>query len=426
MKNNPMLMTASLVFALLTSGCGSDQEGDTSAQVYTEFAADVSQETDPDINDSDFSQLILDNNRFTLAAYQQVLDSSASGQVISPFSIRSALAMMYAGAEGDTKAEMAEALELTLPEPALHVGFNQFFSTLDSRNLPANDSREALELNIHNAIWPKLDSTPNQDYLEVLAKNYGKGVYALDYEADPDAARQVINDQVEDWTEGKIVDLLPDGAIKDNTLMVLTSTIYLYAPWKTPFVEDFTSPKTFTNLDGTTSEVDTMSGDLTLSHGTIGDAKMVSMPFRGDELEMVFVVPSGDFDTFVQELDATRLNRAAEGLMQERVSLELPKFELAYTMPAVDTLKSMGMQRAFTEGAQFEPIGLGPMMITEVAHKAFIEVNEDGTEAAAATAVVGGPTSLPGTEIHIDKPFVFMIRDRVTGALLFIGHVAHL
>lgn len=411
---------------LMLVGCGSDGKDKDPSVVYTEFAAEISRETDPNVSDADFDQLVTDNNQFALATYQQILDDSVDGQVISPLSLRSALAMMYAGSEGNTKTEMADALQFSLADEALHSGFNKLFSALESRNIPADENWEALELNINNSLWPKLNAEPNADFLNVLAKNYGKGVYALDYESDPEEARQAINNQVEEWTEGKIEDLLPDGSVQSDTLMVLTSTIYLYAPWNTPFVPEATDAKTFTNLDGTTSEVDTMRGDISLYHGRLDDAQIVSLPFRGEELEMVFLVPADDFTGYVSDLNAVNLDDALDDLTRERAYLNLPKFKLEYTMPAVETLQGMGMQQAFTQTAQFEPVGLGPMMITEVAHKAFIEVNEDGTEAAAATAVVGGPTSVPSLEINVDKPFVFMIRDSVTGALLFIGHVASL
>lgn len=414
-----------LIIAVVLSACGDErQPAEDPALVYTEYAANVERDAEPAIEAADFDQFISDGNRFALKAYFDTLDESAPGQIISPFSLRTALALIYAGAEGQTKSEMASALNFSLSDDVLHPGYNKLLAALESRNLPATERADALVLNINNSIWPQLGSEPNPAFLDVLGRNYGQGVYALDYRSDPDAARRAINDKVEQWTEGRIEDVLPVGSVSDETLMVLTSTIYLYAPWNTPFMEGLTAPRTFNNIDGTTAEVDTMRGDLLVDYGTHADAEVLVLPFRGGEMDMVFLVPSGDFMAFAEQLDGESLTSTLLELNRGRASLSLPRFKLEYTMPAVETLKALGMTRAFTEAAEFGPVGLGAMYISEVAHKAFIEVTEAGTEAAAATAVVPTPVSITDLTIEIDRPFVFLLRDSTTGAFLFIGHVA--
>lgn len=427
--NKKHVISLSLATALLLLvGCGEEQPTpEDPALTYTEFAANVERDLEPNINSADFEQFITGNNQFALSAYQKSLDESAGGQIISPLSLRTALAMIYAGAEGDTKAEMADALSFDLTDESLHAGFNRLLATLDLRNLPSDEQYPAQELSIVNAIWPQLGTQPAEEFLEVLAKNYGKGVYALDYAQNAEAARQAINDQIYDWTKGHIEDLLPENSVPSDTQLVLTSTIYLYAPWNIPFFKSYTEPRAFHNLDGTSVEVDTMRGDIPFRYGTHNGADVLALSFRQSALEMVMLVPPhGEFTGYISQLDEEGLSDALAGLTQSRAYVEMPKFELNHTMSAMDALKSMGMQQAFSRNAEFDAIGLGSIFISTLAHQAFIKVDEDGAEAAAATAIVTLPVSAPQFEIKVDRPFVFIIRDTATGAYLFIGHVANL
>lgn len=411
----------------LLLGCGSeggDNPGGEPVPAYTEYSSTVERDSEPAITATDFTQFTQHNTAFALDAYRKVYEEAPAKAVVSPLSISSALAMIYAGAGGATKAEMADALYFKLPDSELHAGFNRMLSLLDSRNLPATGEQRGLTLNIKNALWPALDGTPSEDFLDTLARNYGAGLYALDYYSDPDGARQVINDHVEDWTGGLIQDLLAPGTIEPDTLLVLTNTIYLYAPWLSPFSEAATAPAPFENADGTTASVPTMHNDSSVLHGDLQDAEILALPFREGALEMVFIEPKADLGGYLSSLDAATLSAELAELERTRALISVPKFSLQFNLVANSLLKALGMQQAFEDSADFSGIGMGGLKITHVAHKAQIEVTEAGTEAAAATAVVGGPTSVPNLEVKIDRPFLFLIFDRPSGTVLFMGHVA--
>lgn len=410
----------------LLLGCGGEggENPNSPAPAVTEYASAVARDTEPAIGDAEFGQFTLDNNAFALDAYRETFNLAPTQAVISPLSISSALAMIYAGAGGATKTEMADALHFKLADPELHAGFNRMLSLLDSRNLPAAGEQRALTLNIKNALWPALHGTPSQDFLDTLARHYGAGLYALDYEGDTEGARKAINDQVEDWTEGLIQDLLAPGTIKPDTLLVLTNTIYLYAPWQSPFIEALTAPAPFENADGSSSSVPTMRNDSRVLHGDLQDAEILALPFRDEALEMVFIEPKADLATYLAGLDPNSLTAELTALTPSRAMVSVPKFSLQFDLDAGAVLRARGMQQAFENSADFSGIGMGGLKITHVAHKAHIEVTEAGTEAAAATAVVGGPTSAPTLEVKIDRPFLFLIFDRPSGTILFMGHVA--
>lgn len=417
------------VFALcgMLAACGSDEKEPTNPQLnYTLFQSSLEREQAPNLDDEAFAQLIQDNNQFALALLQQLREGTDDDIVVSPLSISSALAMTYAGANGTTKQQMAEALQFNLEDNSLHAGFNRLTQAMSDRQLSANGDLDALELQIVNALWPQLGNPPAQPFLDTLASHYGEGVYALDYSNEPDVSRRAINDAVEQWTNGLITDLLPRGTVNSLTQLVLTNTIYLKAPWSAPFNEQETQPADFTNLDGSVTRVPTMMTRAAIYRANTDDAEVIILPFRGGQLEMAFIMP----EAFTAYLDAAddmaAISAALDAAERTEALVRLPKFTREFDVSLVNPLRALGMHDAFDNAADFRAMGLSDdFRITAIRHKALLEVHEGGVIAAAATAVVGGPTSVP-TPASVNRPFLYLIRDRTSGAVLFLGAVTHL
>lgn len=419
------LITAAALCALLPA-CGTDTPSNPEL-VYTLHQSPLARDLSPDISSTQFEQLIQDNNQFALDLFHQLRGDTQEDVVASPLSISTTMAMTYAGAGGDTKQQMAQALRFNQGDAQLHAGFNLLTSAMDDRNLPATDNLDALDLQIVNAIWPALGSTPAQEFLDTLALNYGEGVYALDYRNEPELSRTTINDSVADWTRGLITELLPPGTINTLTEVVLTNTIYLKAPWEVPFEEQLTQPRDFENLDGSISSVDTMNGQARVYYAQHENAETVILPFRGGELEMAFVMPTaGQYQDYLETVNVESLTAQLDTATQMTASVSLPKFEHAFEASLVEPLQSLGMVDAFTDSANFLGMGLSEdLRLTAIRHKAIVEVHEGGVVAAAATAAVGGTTSIPAP-VHIDRAFLYLIRDRTTGAIMFLGTVTQL
>ncbi len=421
-----LIPTVALCGLLAACGAGDDQFNPELN--YTFYQSTLERESSPNVVDEQFNQLVQDNNQFALELFRQLRSTSEDDVVVSPLSISTALAMTYAGANGATKQQMAQALHFNLDDAFLHAGFNRLTSAMRDRKLVATDLSPALDLQIVNAIWPALGAMPAQGFLDTLAVNYGEGVYALDYGNAAEISRRTINATVEDWTEGLITDLLPEGTINSLTELVLTNTIYLKAPWNTPFPELATQPANFMNLDGSTSSVPTMSGQASVYHDTFDAGEVLILPFRDRALEMAFIIPDvGTFNDYLSQINTMADVTAQLDVAPEiRAFVKLPKFTQAFGASLVGTMHHLGMQDAFTGAADFTAMGLSDdFQITDIQHKAMIEVNESGVTAAAATAVVGGPTSVP-PPVAVNRPFLYVLRDRVTGAVLFIGAVTHL
>ncbi len=422
------LITTAALCALLAA-CGADDNDLAGpAPGYTPYQSALARDTTPDVDSTQFNQLIQDNNQFALDLLHQLRATAEEDIVVSPLSISTTLAMTYAAAGGSTKEQMADALQFNLGDTALHAGFNRLTLAMDDRNLPSTDTLDALDVQIVNAIWPALGAVPSQPFLDTLAVNYGEGIYALDYATAPDASRRTINATVEDWTKGLITDLLPDGSINPLTEMVLTNTIYLKAPWSSPFEEQLTQRADFTNLDGSVSSVDTMVGQAGVYHTLLDDAEVLVLPFRGRELEMAFIVPeSGSFEAYLEHAETMKaITEALDAAPQTQATVRLPKFSQVFETSLVEPMQNLGMVDAFGDNADFRAMGLSEdLRLTAIQHKAIIEVDEGGVVAAAATAVVGGPTSIP-MPVSVDRPFIYLIRDRTTGAIMFIGTVTHL
>ncbi len=397
-----------------------------------ELRSEKQRVTSPDLAPSDIRDLVAGNSAFAFDLYR-ALSSEDGNLFYSPYSISLALAMTYAGARGETEQQMANTLHFILSQDQLHTAFNGLDLELAGRGEgAAGKDEEGFRLNIVNAIWGQKDYEFLVEFLDVLAENYGAGLRLLDFISAPEESRITINDWVSDETEGRIEDLIPPGVIDALTRLVLTNAIYFNAAWQYPFSESRTADGTFHLLDG--GEVMVPMMRRTASFGLAkGDGyQAVELPYDGSELSMVILLPdTGQFEGFEGSLDVDLVRTITEGLVPTRVALTMPKFEFESDFTLVDTLRAMGMPVAFisslgpctSEMADFSGMtGTCELFIKDVVHKAFVSVDEAGTEAAAATAVVIGIESLPPS-VTIDRPFVFLIRDIETGAILFVGRV---
>lgn len=375
----------------------------------------------------DIGRLAAGDNAFAFDLYREL--STAKGSLFfSPPSISSALAMTYAGARGVTAQEMAETLHFELPADRLHPAFNGLDLELAKRGEGAKGKDgKGFRLRNVNALWGQKGYTFLPTYLDLLAQNYGAGMRILDF-AKPDESRQTINAWVSEQTEGKIKDLIAKGALDAMTRLVLTNAIYFNAAWAFPFDTLATKDGPFNLLDGSKVTAPMMQRTDQYRYGQGEGYQAVELPYDKNELSMLLIVPTaGNYRAFEEPLDFKRVDGIIRSLSSKNVALAMPKFKVEGSFQLADTLKEMGMRDAFIpEKADFSGMdGTRSLFIGDVIHKSFVVVDEAGTEAAAATAVIMRATAMPEGPVvlYIDRPFIFLIRDNATGAILFIGRV---
>lgn len=377
----------------------------------------------------DMKALPASNNAFAVDLYQK-LHTQEGNLFFSPYSISVALAMTYAGARGETESQMASTMHFDLPQDRLHPAFN----ALNTELLKPSEGEEepGFTLNIANALWGQEGFGFSQEFLDTLALNYGAGMQAVDY-SNPEKARQTINQWVEDQTKDKIKDLIPQGSVDEMTRLVLTNAIYFKAAWFHPFDESETSDQPFYLLDGSEVTTPMMHQTTSLEYFKGEGYEVIELFYEGHGYEMLIIMPEkGTFSEFEQSLDAAKLEFILGQFPTERIApqidLTMPKFKVESSFGLAGTLAEMGMPDAF-DVAKADLSGMTgkpDLYITDVVHKAFVDVNEEGTEAAAATGVVVGLKSMPLEEpvkVVIDHPFLFLIREVDTNTVLFFGRV---
>lgn len=432
-KLNHAKLIISLILAAAAvgaAGCADDISILQSGSKPQEAASNLPREDLADYPTGELADLAAGNTAFALDLYHQL--ASGKGNVFySPYSISSALAMTYAGAAGRTAEEMAAVLHFPQDQDKLHPAFNaldQHLESLADLEVP-DDQGDPFQLKIANAIWGQQDYHFEEDFLDTLAVNYGAGLRLLDYIQEPDKSRRTINDWVSDQTEEKIQDLIPEGAIDSDTRLVLSNAIYFKATWLEPFQESLTEQGTFYGLDGEEYDVPLMGlgSDASLPYYAGDGFQAVSLPYVGGEVSMLVLVPDRDnFDDFEGKFSRETLDQVLKEMNYQSVQLRFPKFEFESEFSLADTLAAMGMPNAFSDQADFSGMtGAKDLFISDIFHKAFIGVDEEGTEAAAATAVVMKLTSAPQDpiELTVDRPFLFLIRDHQTNSILFMGRV---
>lgn len=364
------------------------------------------------------------NNQFAVAMYQQLNGQSKqvdANVFFSPYSLTSAVAMLYAAAEGDTKAQ----IQKTFYYPSLPILNSNSAALYNQFNKPSPNYK----LNTINDLWLQQGRTPNQAYVDTVKRYYGGQINTLDFKNDTAAARQMINDKIAKHTNQMIPELLSKESIQPNTSAILTNAVYFKADWRSRFWVSGDMP--FHYFDGTTSDVDMMFQNTEFRYSEDEQVQVVELPYKGNELSMLVFLPKSKkpsaMQTLIKNLSTTQMTDWTKRLKQQDVLLNLPKFKIDEGYPMKAVLTDMGMPSAFGNQAKFNVFtDSTPIAIDDIYHQAVIDVNEIGTEAAAATGVVAVDISgsmYPPVAFKADHPFMFVIKDNKTDAILFLGQV---
>lgn len=370
---------------------------------------------------TDVAQAVDDTTSFGLDVYRR-LPAGDANVAFSPWSVVTALSMTYPGARGATREAFERTLHLSLPAERYHRAMNTIDRALEARA----GSGGRFRLRSNNQLFTQVGLAIVPAFLDVLASEYGAGVRQLDFAAEPEPCREQINAWVSSNTEALIRELLGPGTITRDTRLALVNTLYFDAAWQTPFDPERTSPADFTLSDGTTVRVPMMAAeDVPLRHGALDGVEIFELPYRGGEVAMLLLVPPvGRLAELEGGLDGARLRALVDAARAESLDLMLPRFQARTQARLDEALAALGLGIAFSGEADFS--GMTPderLAITAVVHEAVVRTDEAGTEAAAATAVIVGRVSLPDYHV-VNRPFLFVIRDRPTGAVLFMGRVA--
>lgn len=390
--------------------------------------SDKPRDTSPAVDKADMEALVRGNNAFAFNLYHRLAPGNEN-LFFSPYSISEALAMTYAGARGDTEKAMAKALNFTLPQERLHPAFNSLDLQLKQRGQGAKGKDgKGFRVNVVNALWGQKGFNFLSAFLDTLAQNYGAGLRLVDFINQTEQARLTINNWVSEQTEGRINDLIPTGALNQMTRLVLTNAIYFNAAWQYPFDKNATADAPFRLLDGRDVTVPMMRQTRSFNYTEGTEYQAVELPYDGRELSMVILLPrSGQFRAFEKRLDAEVVQSIIGQMAHREVALTMPKFTYESSFSLRGALTDLGMGVAFDPtAADFSGMdGRRDLFIQDALHKAFVAVDEAGTEAAAATAVIIGLTSVPQppVEMKVDRPFIFLIRDIPTGSIIFVGRV---
>jgi len=364
------------------------------------------------------------NTAFALDLYGKLKEKEGN-LFFSPYSISTALAMTYAGARGNTEKQMAEVFHFTLDQKVLHPAFAHLEAQLN-----AFQEKEGIELSVANALWAQKDHIFLREFLDLTKKNYGAVLNFLDFKRAYEAARLKINAWVEEKTRNKIKDLIKPGVLNSLTRLVLTNAIYFKGNWESQFKKSKTEEAPFWLAPDKSIEVPTMTQKQKFRYMENDSLQMLELPYAGNELSMIVLLPKKVDGLLHLEaaLTVKNLTTWMDLLREREIMVFLPKFKMASQFNLGHTLASMGMPDAFDPSADFSGMdGTKMLYISAVIHKAFVDVNEEGTEAAAATAVAMKLLSMPAPPpvFRADHPFVFLIRHNPSESILFLGRVVN-
>ncbi len=398
-----------------------------------EARSDKERVTNASVSGSDLADLVGGNSAFAFDLYHALTEKDGN-LFYSPYSISVALAMTYAGARGETERQMADTLHYRLSQDKLHNALNGLDLDLASRGKNSGfEDSERIRLNIANAIWGQAGYQFAPDFLDVLALNYGAGMRSVNFVEALEESRKAINDWVAESTEDRIRDLIPKKGITEQTRLVLANAIYFNASWLWTFDEELTDDHPFHLLNGDSVNIPMMTQTADFGYVKKEGYLALELPYRAGNMSMLVLLPDeGMFNEFETALDTDLVRQALEEMEYTYLRLKMPKFKVESQFKLNEVLKDMGMPNAFS-GSAADFSGMdgrkcgddpGCLVISDVFHKAFVSVDEKGTEAAAATAVAMATSSRPEPQpVVIDRPFIFLIRDIDTGAIIFVGRV---
>jgi serpin B len=365
--------------------------------------------------------IIEGNTEFAMRLYQRLMGQEGN-LFFSPYSISTALAMVYGGAGSQTAEQMQQALQFGPNAPAFHQAYGQLIAGFNKQGQKGD-----YQLSVANALWMQADYRFRDAYLDLVGACYDAGLERLDFVAAADKATETINAWVEDKTQGKITDLIAPGSLDARTRLVLTNAIYFKGNWAEQFDKKQTRQAPFYVSPDETVQAPLMHRKGDYRYAEREGLQVLQMPYKGDDLSMVVLLPErSGLGQLQPDLTAETLKEWTRGLRVQEVEVYLPKFTMTSKFELGKVLAAMGMPLAFTQAADFSGMtGNQDLFISQVVHKAYVDVNEEGTEAAAATGVQMRVTSMPmpAPVFRADRPFLFVIKDNVTGSILFIGRV---
>jgi serpin B len=364
------------------------------------------------------------NTAFALDLYAR-LKTVDGNLFLSPYSISTCLAMTFAGARGDTAAQMAQTLHFGTNQNQLAASFNELQEQLNQEQ-----EKNGMELDFANGIWAQKDHVFLAAFLDVARQSYGANLRQIDFRTRSETARTEINDWVGHETKGKITDLIQPGVVNPATQLVLVNAIYFKGQWAREFDKQNTANAPFSVTSTQKLPVPLMNLTADFKYAEVGGLQLLELPYAGDGFAMVVLLPR-DVDGLKNLENLLNKQTLDHWLTQARelnVAVLLPKFKLAAQFSLAKPLGEMGMTDAFSPGADFSGMdGERDLFISAVVHKAFVDVNEEGTEAAAATGVVMRMNAVrmprPTPIFRADHPFLFLIRDLHSGSILFLGRV---
>lgn len=377
----------------------------------------------------DLGAVVEGNNAFAFDLYRQ-LAQTPGNICFSPYSISTALSMTYAGARGNTAEEMAQTLHFALDNERLHPMFGELI-----RNVQGRDRKRNYELAVANSLWGDKGLALDPIFMRITQTDYQAEFQFVDFAGNAGGARKSINAWVEEKTNKKIEDLIPIGLLQSMTRLVLVNCIYFKADWSQPFPKEATKPDDFTLLGGSTIKVPVMKHQIVANYMANTDFQLAELRYKDNEVSMVVILPQRKNGVLEVEKNLSKksLSEALTLVNAARLEIAMPKFKMTETFSLGSELGKLGMRQAFhREKADFTGMlkhgsPKSVLFISGVVHKVFVDVNEEGTEAAAATGVVvedidselGSP--LP---FRIDHPFLLLLRHNATGSILLLGRVS--
>ncbi len=370
-----------------------------------------------------FDEIVQGNNRFCINLYKNLTENETGNIFYSPFSITMAMGMVFEGAKGWVQGEMYEVFKFPLDEKIRRESFLSLYKQINKKNAK-------YKLHIANALWIQKDYPFLPEYLKTIQKYYDGYARNVDFIGQTEATRQIINTWVEDKTNQKIKDIFPPGSIDQQSRLVITNAIYFKGQWVKQFDKSLTAEEDFWVTETRAIRVPMMKRidpDARFNYAETDELQILELPYEGNDLSMVILLPrKNDLETIEKELTVEKFEEWKKFLSETRIEVYLPKFTFTTRYVLTTNLSQLGMPNAFSPHCDFSGIdGTKNLYIRSVVHQAYVDVNEEGTEAAGATGVVVGITSV-GPRIPVfraDHPFIFLIQEKNTGNILFIGKV---
>jgi serpin B len=385
---------------------------------YKENIIPVKLADDKNYTAEKLNSLVNSLNKFSFDFYQKISENTNENIFFSPYSIFVALSMAYEGARGNTSAQMYNLLDFLQNDSATKGSFGKIYNLL-------NQKQTGYKINTANAFWVQQNYPFLPDYINILENYYMAEANELDFSKNVEAAK-IINSWIENQTNGKIKDMIDSGALSELTRLVLTNAIYFKGLWENPFDPKYTSQVDFKVNSSKTIKVDMMSlSDSTFNYTETDELQILKLPYQGNDLSMLVILPKENNVSIVDSLlNNLNIEDWNSSLHEIKINVDIPKFKFKTEYNLNNILTKMGMIDAFSAvDADFSGMdGTKNLFISDILHKAYVEVNEEGTEAAAATAVII-TTSITSTTFNVDHPFVFLIQHESTGAIIFMGKI---